>query len=107
MVNNKGRDNAPILSVRRAARRLPESVQRLRARQHSLRLRGRRHPEQSGRFPGLFLGGLKCPGRTDACARSPLSRLAPHNLTLNESKFHDEIASTIACRTANAGNERM
>jgi hypothetical protein len=52
---------------------------------------GRRLPEQAGRFPGLYPGDLKCPGRMDACARSPLSRLAPHNLTLKESDFHDEI----------------
>jgi hypothetical protein len=32
------------------------------------------------------------PGRMDACARSSLSRLAPHNITLNESEFHDDIA---------------
>jgi hypothetical protein len=34
MVHNQGRDNAPILPARRAARRLPDAVPRLRARQH-------------------------------------------------------------------------
>jgi hypothetical protein len=33
MVNNKGRAKAPMLPARRAARRLPDTVRRLRARQ--------------------------------------------------------------------------
>jgi hypothetical protein len=64
-------------------------------RRDRIRLQVWRLPKQSGRFPGLFGGGLTCPGRTDACACSPLSRLALHNITLTKVSFTTKLfAST-------------
>jgi hypothetical protein len=47
MVHNQGRDNAPMLPARRAARRLSDAVPRLRARQHHWPWHSPRPPSSS------------------------------------------------------------